>query len=483
MTPPPGPRGSAEADAARLAGAEGGLAKALTRGQVIMIGLGGAIGTGLFAGSRLAIGYAGPAVVVSYLIAALAAGAVVLSLAEMAAAHPTAGSFGVYAESYLHPFAGFLVRYTYWMAQVAAVGGEAVAAGVYMTFWFPGAPVWIWSLAFAAALIALNARSVKSFARFESAFALVKVAAIIGFIALGLCQIVGLGAPARGFGNLTGLPGGFAPHGAGGVWMAVIMGIFSFNGVELVAVTSGEAKDPGRTVPAALVAMALRLTLFYVLALLVVVTVTPWTALGGKTLSESPFVTVFRSSGVRAAAGMMNFVVLTAALSSMNTNLYLCSRMVFSLARGGYAPGRLGALSPRGVPTLALLLSGAGVLAAAGMSKFTPWAYNILFGVALFGAIAVWIIILLSHFGFRRARRGLPLPHVSPFFPLAQILALGLLVVVLVTMGLDADWRLSWICGVPWFVLLALAYGLRRRFGARPAAGSGAASPLPISRG
>src|SRR6478735_2143226 len=148
-------------DETAVAAREGGLHHELTKAQITMIGLGGAIGTGLFMGSGIAIGYAGPAVIISYLIAAFAAAVMVMSLSETAVVHPTAGSFGVYAETYLNPWAGFAVRYTYWFCQVVAVGGEAVAAGTYMGFWFPGVPVWIWSLGFAAAIVFLNPRSVK----------------------------------------------------------------------------------------------------------------------------------------------------------------------------------------------------------------------------------------------------------------------------------------------------------------------------------
>ena len=447
-----------EAQSVAIARREGGLHQGLSRAQVVMIGLGGAIGTGLFAGSTLAIGYAGPAVLISYAIAGFAALVMVLSLSEMAVVHPAAGSFGVYAETYLSPWAGFLVRYTYWMAQVLAVGGEAVAVGVYMGFWFPGMAGWTWSVGFAVALLLVNANSVSKFGSFEYGFALIKVVAIIAFIILGLSAIAGIGRAPIGLHNVTGLPGGFMPHGLKGVWLAVIVGVFSFNGIELIAVTSGEAEDPQRVIPAALRSMAFRLFAFYVLALGVIVAIAPWTSIGAKTITGSPFVQVFAASGVRQAAGVMNFVVITAALSSMNTNVYLCSRMLFSLARGGYAPGFLGRLSRSGTPVSAIAVSGAGILAAAAVSKLTPMAYSYLFGVALFGAILVWIAILLSHLRFRRLRRGETLPVRSPFFPAPQIAGLALLGAVLVTMGLDPDWRLSWLVGLPWLGLLSVAY-------------------------
>lgn len=456
---------------------EHGLHKSLSKAQVVMIGLGGAIGTGLFAGAGLAIGYAGPAVLISYLIAGFAAVVMVFSLSEMAVMHPMAGSFGVYAETYLNPWAGFVVRYTYWIAQVIAVGGEAVAVGVYMNYWFPGSPVWLWSIGFAMALLWVNARSVKNFGTIEYWFALIKVVAIIAFIILGLMAILGIGLKPVGFHNIYGLSGGFMPNGLHGVWMGVILGVLSFNGIEVIAVTSGETADPRSAIPAALRTMAIRLLLFYILALTVVVAFVPWTVTGSHLVTESPFVRVFQYTGVRHAAGIMNFVVITAALSSMNTNVYLCSRMLFSLSRGGYAPKLFGRLTKPGTPLAAILVSGACILVAAGVSKLTPKAFTYLFGVALFGAIIVWMVILFSHLSFRRRHKAADLPVRMPLFPAMQIAGLLLLSALLVTMGLDKDWRMSWICGVPWLILLTLAYFVWKARSGRPETDGAAALP------
>jgi AAT family amino acid transporter len=444
---------------------EGGLSKGLTRAQITMMGLGGAIGTGLFMGSSIAIGYAGPAVVVSYAIAAFIAVIMVFSLSEMAVMHPAAGSFGVYAETYLNPWAGYAVRYTYWACQVVAIGGEAVAAGTYMGFWLPGVPIWIWSVGFAAGIVVLNSRSVKNFGAVEYWFALIKVTAIILFIILGGAAILGVAQPAVGFHNLTGLPGGFAPHGLKGIWMGSIMGIFSFIGIELIAVTAAETPDPKTAIPAALRSMAFRLGLFYLLGLTILVSFVPWTHVGAKIVSESPFVKVFEYTHVPYAAAIMNFVVLTAALSSMNANTYLTGRMLFSLSRGGYAPKLFGVLNRAHAPAPAVIFSGLVILGCALISVVTPLAYNYLFGIALFGALFVWIVILASHIAFRRRHGAEALPLRMPFFPVLQIVGLILLGAILGTMGLSPDFNVSWIVGVPWLLLLTAAYfvGKRRR--------------------
>ena len=430
-----------------------------------MIGLGGAIGTGLFMGSGIAIGYAGPAVLISYAIAAAIVLVMVLSLSEMAVAHPTAGSFGVYAEIYIGEWAGFMVRYTYWFAQIIATGGEAVAAGLYMSFWFPEVPLFLWSVGFAAALVWINARSVANFGTIEYWFALIKVVAIIAFIIFGLTYVLGLGVEPIGFRNLTALPGGFMPNGWGGVWFGLVVALFSFFGGELVAVTSGEAENPEEAIPAALRSLALRLFLFYFLAIGIMVAITPWTQAGATIVTQSPFVKLFEHSGVRHVAGMMNFVVITAALSSMNTNLYLASRMLFSLGRGGYAPEFAGKLNAQRTPLRATLITGFALLPIALTSYLTAAAYNYLVGIAVFAGILIWVVILICHMRFRKLTDPALFTKRIPLFPIPQIIAILLLSALLITMAFDTQfWNISWIFGVPWLILLFIAYLIWRAF-------------------
>lgn len=452
---------------------EAGLERGLTKAQIIMIGLGGAIGTGLFMGSGIAIGYAGPAVLVSYAIAALIAVIMVFSLSEMAVVHPTAGSFGTYAEIYLGPMMGFIVRYTYWIQQVLLIGSEAVAVGIYMSWWYPDTPVWMWAIGSAAVVVWVNTRAVHNFGSVEYWLTVIKVSAIVGFIMVGLSRIFGIVGDPVGLHNVTGLAGGFFPNGFSGVWMAVLMALFSFMGLEFVVGTASEAKDPKTAIPAALRTMAARLFLFYVLALFIIVAFLPWAESGAKVVTESPFVKMFASAGIPYAAGVMNFVVASAALSAMNTSIYMGSRMLFSLARGGYAPRALGQLNAQKVPMRATLLTGVCILAAASVSILTPLAYNYLFGITLFGGLLVWSTILVSHLRFRRQHKAADLPVQMPFFPYAQILGLALLAAIAVTMALDTDfWQTAVIAGVPWLVVVTAAYFVWRRV----AAGSSAKS-------
>ncbi|MEH6938296.1 amino acid permease [Bacillus sp. JJ664] len=447
---------------------EGGLNRSLTSKQLTMIGIGGAIGTGLFMGSGIAIGYAGPGVILSYLIAAFIAVIMMFSLSEMAVVHPTAGSFGTYAEMYLNPWSGFLIRYTYWAAQVIAIGGEAVAVGLYMQYWFPSIPVWLWTLGFGAAIVLVNSRSVSNFGSIEYWFAMIKVVAIVLFIIFGISLLFGIGhSEAVGFHHYTD-QNGFLPNGFKGVWMAVLMAIFSFYGVEIVAVTAGESKDPQKAVPKAMKSMVLRLFLFYILSLAIIVAVVPWTQAGAHEVAQSPFVKIFDSSGIRYAAGIMNFVILTAALSSMNTNLYLTSRMLFSLSRGSYAPKALGQLSKNGTPVTAIIISSAGVIIASVLSMYYPDTFNKLFGISIFGGILVWIVILISHLRFRKTVHlhfeG-PLPIKAPLFPVLQWIGICLLSGILITMAFSPDWNSAWKIGVPWVVIVSIGYWLSKKNG------------------
>src|SRR5512135_450754 len=439
---------------------ESGLQRQLSRRQLTMIAMGGAIGTGLFLGSGLAIGLAGPGVILSYVLGVLVCLVMMSALTEMAVVHPTAGSFGVYAETYLSPWAGFVVRTTYWLAQVVAIGGEVTAAAIYTRFWFPAAPLWIWIMLYSAALIILNLTSVKNFGEFEYWFAMIKVAAIVLFIVLGVGYVFhGFGSPAPGL-SLWTSQGGFLPHGFGGVFRAMLIVIFSFYGIEIVAVTAGEAREPGREVPRAMRSVVFRLSVFYILSIALVVAVAPWTKSG---LGESPFVTVFRSVGIPYAAGVMNFVILTAALSSMNTNLYLTSRTLFSLARSGLAPRAFGRLSRHGIPRLSILVSTVGLAAAAGLSlKYADSVYLWMFGISIFGGILVWILILATLIAFRRRRQraGLPpSPLRVPFYPWSALAGIAALTAILVD-AFFIKLAVAWYAGVPWLIFVSVVYGL-----------------------
>src|SRR6266403_5399647 len=268
MSNDPGPsRGLAPgtADLASREAETGELRRRLTERQLSMLAIGGAIGVGLFLGSSVTIRLAGPGVIVSYLLGAVIALIVAYSLVEMAVVHPVAGSFGIYAQTYLSPWAGFTVRATYGLVQIIAIGAEVTAVGIYFAFWFPSIPSWTWVVLVSAGLVIVNAMQVCNFGEFEYWFAMIKVVAIIGFIAVGLALITGLGpGHAIGLANLT-RNGGFFPHGLRGVWLALTLAITSYMGVEVIAVTAGEAQEPTKSIPRAMRTIVFRLIVFYVL--------------------------------------------------------------------------------------------------------------------------------------------------------------------------------------------------------------------------
>jgi L-asparagine transporter-like permease len=438
--------------AGQLVEREAGLRRELARAQVTMIAIGGAIGTGLFLGSSLSIRIAGPAVVVTYVLGAVVAFLMTRALGQLAVRHPTAGSFGVHAEIYQGSWAGFAVRLTYWMTQVIAIGGEVVACGIYARLWFPQLPLWVPVVAFSLVLVVVNALHVGAFGRFEYWFAMIKVVAIGLFILFGLALLTGL-HPAAVPGAAGYRP--FAPQGLGAIWLALPVVMFSYLGTEIVAVTAGEARDPERVIPGALRATVVRLILFYVLSMALLIALIPWREVG---TDRSPFVRVFEMIGIGSAAALMNFVVLTAALSSINTNLYLTSRMLFSLARAGQAPPIFGRLSRRGAPFLALLASTAGMALAAVVAKVAPGdAFVFLFGVSIFGGLFVWAEIFVTHLLFLR-QQGAPL-----WRWLGSLIGLVLMVAIIATTWWTPGLRVTLKAGAIWLLLVTAIWAARRR--------------------
>jgi L-asparagine transporter-like permease len=451
----------------RIAQREGGLRRGLGSAQLSMIAIGGAIGTGLFLGSGFAIGFAGPSVLVSYGIGAVIALLLMGCLAEMIVAHPVAGSFGAWAEYYIGPRAGFLVRYAYWTCIVFAVGTEVTAIAVYMRFWWPGTPGWVWIVGLSAVLIAVNTLNVGVFGAIEYSFSALKVTAIVAFIALAGWFV--WAAPAGGnvgFANYAS-HGGFFPKGLWGCWAGVIVALFSYFSIEMIAVAAGEAKDPQRAVTQAFHATIVRLILFYLLTLALMLAVVPWVGLASST-AESPFVKVMAATHIPHAAGVVNFVILVAALSAMNSQLYISTRMMFSLSRAGFAPSRLGALSRRGVPVWALLLSTTGIALATVLYVLYPdAAFTLMMAISMFGAMFVWMMVFVTHLYFRRAHRG-GLAFRMPGYPFTSVLGIVLMAAALVTTPFTREFRMTLVYGLPFLLVLAIVYQFRPRKGNEP---------------
>ena len=449
---------------------EEGLRRRLVPRQIAMMAMGSAIGVGLFLGSTVTIRLAGPGVIVTYVFGALIALVMGYALAEMAVTHPVAGSFGVFADRYLSPWSGFVVRATYAFVQILAIGAEVTAVGIYFAFWFPGVPQWLWVVGMAVALVAINTVQVGLFGELEYWFALIKVTAIVVFIAVGLALVTGIGPwPASGFHNLVDGPGGFLPNGWRGVWLALTLVITSYMGVEAIAVTAGEAEHPETSIPRAMRTLVLRLILFYVLAITVMLMMSPWNQLaeGGGGVTGSPFVRAFAAIGIPHAAGAMNLVVISAAVSSANSNLYMTARMLLSLARSGYAPRSLAAVSRTGVPLRAVAAASTGVGAAILLAVYAPAnAFLALYGTAVAGMLFIWVVILITYLRFRKALTSeqlARLPIRMPAHRAAAWFGIVSLTAIAATSFFVDGLQYSVVSFLPFLALMSIVYGRVRR--------------------
>jgi L-asparagine transporter-like permease len=435
---------------------EQGLQRELTAGQMAMVAVGGSIGTGLLLGSAAAIEVAGPSVILTFLFAAFVTWLVTLALGELAPLHPAAGSFQRYGDLYLGEWAGFLSGAGYWAAIAISIGTEMVASATYMAFWFPAVPGVAWVVLASLLLLGVNVLSVGRYGRFEYWFAMIKVVVIAAFIVLGAALMIG-GQTAPQY----TAHGGLFPNGALATLLAVPFALYTFSGVEFVAVTSGEARST-REIARATRLTFLILTVVYIGAIVVLTGVMPWNHAG---VSESPFVTVFRTVDIPGAAHLMNFVVLTAALSGANAALYSASRTLFALARNGWAPAALGRLNRAGSPTLAVITSSFSVILALVLERWAPQqAFVSILNAALFGLLLSWLVTLASHVRFRRVVSEsdlASLPHRSVLGAAGS--AIGFVLIVLAILKTWWDSRLSFASGVVYLIVLNVAYVVLRK--------------------
>lgn len=440
---------------------ESGLRRTLSARQLAMIAIGGAIGTGLFLGSGSAIGLAGPSVLISYLVGAFITLLLMGCLAEMTVAHPTAGSFGAWAEFYVSPLAGFLVRYAYWAGVVLAVGTELSAVAIYMRYWFPAVPGWEWMVLFSLALVLLNTFEVRFFGALESMLSALKIFAILAFLCLGMWVVLttarGSAEGSIGLHNYTAF-GGFFPKGWRGTWAAVLVSLFSYFSIEMIAVAAGEAKDPRQAIMHAFRATMLRLVLFYVLTLALMLAIVPWTAISSG-ITESPFVIVMRRTHIPAAAGLINFVILVAALSAMNSQLYITARMMFSISRGGFAPAILGRLTSQGVPLPALMASTTGIALATLLNlRYHERAFLLMLALSMFGPLFTWFMVFVTHLFFRKRHKEQPLSFRIWGYPYTSLAGATLMLAALITTLFQPDFRPTLLYGGPFLLLLSLAF-------------------------
>ncbi|MBT1166955.1 amino acid permease [Bifidobacterium simiarum] len=442
---------------------ETGLERKMESRHLTMISLGGVIGTGLFLSSGYTIQQAGPlGAILAYAIGSMLVYFVMLCLGELSVAMPYAGSFHLYANRFIGPGTAFTIAILYWLNWAVALASEFTAAGLLMQRWFPGSPAWVWSAVFIAVVFALNILSVRLYGESEFWFASIKVFAIVAFIVIGLLAIFGA-IPIAGydhaplFGNFTA--DGLLPNGIAPIFSTLLTVVFAFSGTEVVGVAAGETRDPGTAIPKAVHTTVLRLAIFFIGSIAVMAALIPWHKSGVET---SPFVLVFQSIGMPFAGDVMNFVVLTAVLSAANSGLYVCSRMVWSLAKERMLPMRLAKTNFRGVPVFAVMVSMAGSLLALLSSVIAAsTVYLALVAVSGLATIVVWASVAVCQIRFRRqwlaeGHTVDELGYKAPGYPFVPWVAIVMCVLALVLVVLDPSQRSTLYYMIPF---VALCYG------------------------
>ncbi|GAA3695127.1 amino acid permease [Gordonia hankookensis] len=439
-----------------------GYQRGLTTRTVQMIAIGGAIGTGLFYGSGGAIEKAGPALILAYALAGLAIFIVMRALGELLIYRPISGGISEYADEFLGRFAGFSQGWTYWAVWTTTCMAEITVAGKYINYWWPSIPVWVTALVALMVLFGANLISVGMFGRAEFWFSAIKVTAILGMIIVG----IGVLLPIAGLGPDTGpsvtnlwSDGGFFATGFTNALLSLQIVMFAYVGVELVGVTAGEAQNPRVTLRKAINSVPFRIGVFYVGSLVVILSVRSWRDFQE---GQSPFVSVFEYIGIPGAAGIVNFVLLTAALSSCNSGIYSTGRMVRSLAQRGDAPRQLARLSGRQVPIGGIVLSAVVMVAGVVVNVIDPdHAFSYITSVSTVGIIVVWGTILVCHMAYRKkvARGELPASDYRvPGAPVTTWAALAFLLMVFVLLFFDTDGRVALIVGAVWFACVGIGY-------------------------
>ena len=439
----------------------GPLKRGLKNRHIQLIALGGAIGTGLFLGSAGVLESAGPSMILGYAIGGFIAFLIMRQLGEMIVEEPVAGSFSHFAHSYWGPFAGFLSGWNYWVLYVLVGMAELTAVGKYVQYWYPGIPTWATAAAFFVLINAINLVNVKAFGETEFWFAIIKVVAIIGMILLG-CYLLfsGAGGEQASITNLWS-HGGFFPNGITGLVMMMAVIMFSFGGLELVGITAAEADQPKTVIPKAINQVVYRILIFYIGALTVLLSLYPWDSLvqtlnaGGDTYGSSPFVQIFSLIGSDTAAHILNFVVLTAALSVYNSGVYCNSRMLYGLAEQGDAPKALLKVNSRGVPVLAIALSAAVTLLCVLVNYLAPeGALELLMSLVVASLVINWAMISLTHIKFRKAmqEQGVEPSFKAFWFPLSNYICLAFVLFILGVMLLIPGIQVS-VYAMPVWVL------------------------------
>lgn len=439
------------------------LQRGLKNRHVQLIAIGGAIGTGLFLGSGHSIALAGPSILFAYMITGTICFLMMRALGELLLSNTNYHTFVEFIQEYMGDKIAFITGWTYWFCWVSVAMADITAVGMYVQFWLPYIPLWVPSAVVLVLLVLMNLFTVRLFGELEFWFALIKVAAIIALILVGLYFIVQGHPTTNGVASFSNIwsHGGWFPKGISGFIQSFQMVVFAFACIEMVGLTAGETKDPHKVLPKAINSIPLRIILFYTCSLAVIMSIFPWDVVNPN---KSPFVEVFMTVGVVGAASLVNFVVLTSAASAGNSGIFSTSRMLYALAKKSHAPEFLESLTRKHVPANALLLSALIIGLVIALQYVLPEAIFVLISsIATFCFLYIWSVLVICHMRYRKRRPDLAAVSVykMPLFPILNYLVLAFFVFVIVTLALNPTTRVALFVTPFWFILLLLIYHLR----------------------
>ena len=439
------------------------LQRGLKNRHVQLIAIGGAIGTGLFLGSGHSIALAGPSILFAYMITGTICFLMMRALGEWLLSNTNYHTFVEFIQEYMGDKIAFITGWTYWFCWVSVAMADITAVGMYVQFWLPHIPLWVPSAVVLVLLVLMNLFTVRLFGELEFWFALIKVAAIVALILVGLYFIIQGHPTTNGVASFSNIwsHGGWFPKGISGFIQSFQMVVFAFACIEMVGLTAGETKDPHKVLPKAINSIPLRIILFYTCSLAVIMSIFPWDVVNPN---KSPFVEVFMTVGVVGAASLVNFVVLTSAASAGNSGIFSTSRMLYALAKKSHAPEFLESLTRKHVPANALLLSALIIGLVIALQYVLPEAIFVLISsIATFCFLYIWSVLVICHMRYRKRRPDLAAVSVykMPLFPILNYLVLAFFAFVIVTLALNPTTRVALFVTPIWFILLLLIYHLR----------------------
>lgn len=438
------------------------LKRELSNRHIQLIAIGGAIGTGLFLGAGQSISLAGPSILLTYIIVGFALFMFMRAMGEMLLSDTKFNSFADITNEYVGPLAGFITGWTYWLTWIISGMAEVTAVAKYVSFWYPEIPNWLSALACILLLMSFNLLSTRLFGELEFWFAIIKVVTIVALIIIGIVMIVMAYQTPFGHASFSNIynNGGVFPNGMSGFLMSFQMAIFSFLGIEMIGITAGETKNPHKTIPQAINNVPFRILIFYIGALAVIISIIPWNQLDPD---NSPFVKVFALVGIPFAAGIINFVVLTAAASACNSGIFANSRTLFGLADRKQAPPKFQVTNCRGVPVTAILVTCTLLLFAVLLNYFIPNATTVFVYISTVSTVLnifIWTLIMIAYYRYTRARPDLY--KASKFkMPGGKIMALCIIIFfafIFCVLFVNPETRIGVIFAPLWLVVLAIMY-------------------------